>query len=41
MKFGVLGPLQVVDGGRAMDLGGPMQRAVLASLRKRTTACPT
>jgi DNA-binding SARP family transcriptional activator len=32
MEFGVLGPLPVVDGDRAVALGGPMQRAVLALL---------
>jgi DNA-binding SARP family transcriptional activator len=32
MEFGVLGPLRVVDGDRAVALGGPMQRAVLALL---------
>ena len=28
----ILGPLEVVDDGRAVDLGGPRQRAVLALL---------
>ncbi len=32
MEFRVLGPLQVVDAGRTVALGGPMQRAVLALL---------
>ena len=30
--FGVLGPLEVVRSGRAVPLGGPRQRAVLALL---------
>src|SRR5262245_18629471 len=30
--FGVLGPLQVLRSGRAVPLGGPRQRAVLALL---------
>jgi DNA-binding SARP family transcriptional activator len=32
MEFRLLGPLEVVDGGRALDLGGPKQRALLALL---------
>ncbi len=32
MKFSILGPLAVTDGGRAIDLGRPKQRAVLAVL---------
>src|SRR6266536_660313 len=32
MEFRVLGPLQVVDGERAVALGGPVQRGVLALL---------
>jgi DNA-binding SARP family transcriptional activator/tetratricopeptide (TPR) repeat protein len=32
VEFRVLGPLRVVDGDRAVALGGPMQRAVLAVL---------
>src|SRR5919107_5978689 len=32
MDVRVLGPLEVVDGGRPVGLGGPMQRAVLALL---------
>ena len=33
MRFGILGPLEVVDdGGRRVELGGPKQRAVLAIL---------
>jgi DNA-binding SARP family transcriptional activator/tetratricopeptide (TPR) repeat protein len=32
MEFRVLGPLEVVDGDRAVALGGSMQRAVLALL---------
>jgi DNA-binding SARP family transcriptional activator len=30
--FGVLGPLEVLRSGRAVPLGGPRQRAVLAVL---------
>ena len=32
MEFRILGPLEVTDGGRALALGGPRQRLVLASL---------
>ena len=32
MEFRVLGPLEVEDGGSALSLGGPKQRAVLAYL---------
>ena len=32
VRFRVLGPLEVVDGDRAVDLGAPKQRAVLAML---------
>ena len=32
MEFRVLGPLEVVDGGRLLDLGRPRQRALLACL---------
>ena len=32
MEFRVLGPLEVVDGDRLLDLGGPRQRALLAYL---------
>ncbi|WP_422748905.1 BTAD domain-containing putative transcriptional regulator [Mycobacterium sp. WMMD1722] len=32
MHYGVLGPLQVVDGDRPVDIGPPKQRAVLAVL---------
>ena len=32
MEFRVLGPLEVVDGDRPVDLGGPRQRALLAIL---------
>ena len=32
MEFRILGPLEVVDGGKALDLGGPKQRAILALL---------
>src|SRR5215468_6308526 len=31
-EFGILGPLQVYRSGRAVPLGGPRQRAVLALL---------
>src|SRR3712207_5695702 len=32
MEFRVLGPLEVSDNGRSVDLGGPTQRALLAIL---------
>src|SRR4051794_40152477 len=32
MEFRILGPLEVVEGGRSLALGGPLQRAVLAML---------
>jgi predicted ATPase/DNA-binding SARP family transcriptional activator len=32
LAFGILGPLQVTKGGRALPLGGPKQRALLAAL---------
>ena len=32
MQFRVLGPLDVVEDGRSLVLGGPKQRAVLALL---------
>ena len=32
MEFRILGPLEVVDGGRVVALGGPKQRALLAAL---------
>ncbi len=32
MEFRVLGPLEVVDGGRRVELGGRRQRALLAYL---------
>ena len=35
MEFRVLGPLEALDGGRALDLGAPRQRAVLAFLLLR------
>ena len=35
MEFRVLGPLEVVDGDRPVDLGGPRQRALLAILLTR------
>jgi DNA-binding SARP family transcriptional activator len=35
MEFRILGPLEVVDGGRTLPLGGPRQRALLALLLTR------
>lgn len=35
MEFRILGPLEVVDRGRALALGGPKQRALLAALLLR------
>ncbi len=32
MRFGVLGPLEVIEHGRSLALGGPKQRALLAIL---------
>jgi DNA-binding SARP family transcriptional activator len=32
MRFGVLGPVEVWDGGRRLAVGGPQQRALLAAL---------
>src|SRR6266496_421178 len=32
MEFRILGPLEVLSDGQALDLGGPKQRAVLAML---------
>ena len=32
MEFRILGPLEVVENGQALDLGGPKQRALLAAL---------
>jgi len=32
VEFGILGPLEVCRSGRAVPLGGPRQRAVLALL---------
>ena len=32
MEFRVLGPLEVIEAGRAVELGGPKQRALLALL---------
>ena len=32
MEFRILGPLEVVDGERVVDLGGPRERALLARL---------
>src|SRR5438105_5062902 len=35
MEFRILGPLEVRDGGRVLDLGGPKPRALLAILLLR------
>ena len=35
MEFRILGPLEVVDGGRLLPLGGPRQRTLLALLLTR------
>src|SRR4029450_11103881 len=35
MEFRILGPLEVVDRGHALALGGPRQRALLALLLTR------
>ena len=35
MEFRILGPLEVVEDGRRLDLGGPKQRALLAALLLR------
>ena len=32
IEFRVLGPMEVVDGGRPLELGGPKQRTLLAAL---------
>src|SRR6476469_3739141 len=32
MEFRILGPLEVLADGRALELGGPKQRALLAAL---------
>ena len=32
MEFRILGPLEVADGGRIVDLGGPRERVLLARL---------
>ncbi len=32
LEFGILGPLQVLDDDRSIELGGARQRAVLAVL---------
>src|SRR5262245_58409327 len=32
MEFRILGPLEVLDNGRAVALGGPKQRALLTTL---------
>lgn len=41
MEFLALGPLEVRVGGRALELGGPRQRAVLAALLARANALAT
>ena len=38
MEFRILGPLDVVDDGRRIDLGGPKQRALLTALLLRANA---
>jgi DNA-binding SARP family transcriptional activator len=38
MDYRILGPLEVLDGNRAVPLGGPRQRAVLALLLMRANA---
>ena len=38
MQFGLLGPLQVLDGDRVVPIGGPKQRALLAILLLRANA---
>jgi len=38
MDYRILGPLEVLDGGRAVPLGGPRQRAVLALLLLRANS---
>jgi DNA-binding SARP family transcriptional activator len=35
MEFRILGPLEVVERGRLLELGGPRQRALLAVLLTR------
>ena len=35
MELRILGPLEVVEQGRALPLGGPRQRALLALLLTR------
>src|SRR3954468_23803810 len=35
MEFRILGPIEVVAGGRPLALGGPKQRALLAALLVR------
>src|SRR5580765_6235092 len=35
MEFRILGPLEVIDGGRSLTLGGARQRAMLALLLTR------
>jgi DNA-binding SARP family transcriptional activator len=32
MNFNILGPLEVLDDGRVLDLGGQKQRVLLAAL---------
>jgi len=40
MRFRILGPLEVEDGGRQLELGGPRQRAVLAFLLNANQPVP-
>ena len=35
LDFRILGPLEIVEAGRAITLGGPRQRALLALLLTR------
>jgi hypothetical protein len=37
MEFRILGPLEVVADGKALDLGGQKQRALLGALSSRQT----
>src|SRR3954454_16699325 len=41
MEFRILGPLEVVDDGQAVAVGGPGQRALLALLLLRANAVVT
>jgi len=35
VEFGILGPLEVIEDGRSIALGGARQRALLANLLTR------